>query len=140
MACNAQQPNGRKGPPPQWNPVHVFPPDVRESLNLTDAQEKQIDDLEKEVRGHINKILNAQQRKILNEARPRRQARAALTVRPMALTADPVAAVNDLMAPAARRDGPDGRPGRGGQRPRRPRGFPSATGSSWRFRCSPAPS
>ncbi len=28
-------------------------------------------------------------------------ARADLTVRPMALTADPVAAVNDLMAPAA---------------------------------------
>jgi Spy/CpxP family protein refolding chaperone len=105
MACNAQQPNGRKGPPPQWNPVHVFPPDVRESLNLTDAQEKQIDDLEKEVRGRINKILNAQQRKILNETRPRR-------------------GPGGPDGPGGPPDGPDGRSGRGGQRPDGPGGPP----------------
>ncbi|CAN5467693.1 hypothetical protein BH10PLA2_BH10PLA2_21120 [soil metagenome] len=72
IAGYTQQPDDRKGgPPPQWNPVHVFPPDVRDSLNLSAEQEKQIDDLEKEVRGKIEKILTAQQRRTLSQARPR---------------------------------------------------------------------
>ena len=71
LSCNAQQPERRKGPPPRWNPVHLFPPDVRDSLNLTTDQEKQIDDLEKEVRGRLDKLLTAEQRKILSQARPR---------------------------------------------------------------------
>jgi Spy/CpxP family protein refolding chaperone len=70
-ACAAQPPDRRKGPPPgPWNPVHVFPPPVRESLNLTTEQEKQIDDLEKEVRARVNKVLTPEQQKILSEARP----------------------------------------------------------------------
>src|SRR4051794_33752958 len=94
MACNAQQPGSRKGPPPQWNPVHVFPPDVRDSLKLTEEQDKQIDDLEHEVRGRIDKILTAQQRRVLSESRPRRL--------PPGYEGSP--------------DGPGGRPGRGDQR------------------------
>ena len=95
MACSAQQPESRKGPPPQWNPVHLFPPDVRDSLNLTEEQEKKIDELEREVRGRVDKILTAQQRRILSEARPRR----------------------GPGGPDGPPDGPGGRPGRGGQRP-----------------------
>lgn len=98
VACNAQQPNSRKGPPPpEWNPVHLFPPDVRDSLNLTEEQEKQIDDLEKEVRGRVDKILTAQQRRILSEARPRR-------------------GPGGPDGPGGPPEGPGGRPGRG-QRP-----------------------
>ncbi len=108
MACNAQPPGDRKGPPPQWNPVHLFPPDIRESLNLTEQQEKQIDDLEKEVRGKVDKILTAQQRKILSEARPRaaRVVSAVLAVLPTVREVDPAEAVSvraALVAPANRR-------------------------------------
>ena len=99
MACNAQPPNGRKGPPPQWNPVHVFPPDLRDSLDLTEKQEKQIDDLEKEVRGRIDKILTAEQRRILSEFRPMRRG------------------PGGPDGPGGPPDGPGGRLGRGGQRP-----------------------
>jgi hypothetical protein len=95
LACSAQQPERRKGPPPQWNPVHLFPPDVRDSLNLTEEQEKKIDELEREVRGRVDKILTAQQRRVLSEARPRR----------------------GPGGPDGPPDGPGGRPGRGGQRP-----------------------
>jgi Spy/CpxP family protein refolding chaperone len=98
MACSAQQPSSRKGSPPEWNPVHVFPPDVRDSLHLTEEQEKQIDDLEREIRGRIDKILTAQQRRILSEARPRR-------------------GPGGPGGPGGPPDGPGGRPGRGGQRP-----------------------
>ena len=105
MACNAQPPGDRKGPPPQWNPVHLFPPDIRESLNLTNQQEKQIDDLEKEVRGKVDKILTAQQRKILSQARPRGPG-----------------GPGGPDGPGGPPDGPGGRPGRGGQRPGGPGG------------------
>jgi Spy/CpxP family protein refolding chaperone len=102
MACNAQPPADRKGPPPQWNPVHLFPPDIRESLNLSDQQEKQIDALEKEVRGKVDKILTAQQRKILGQARPRGPGGPGGPGGPD--------------GPGGPPDGPGGRPGRGGQR------------------------
>jgi Spy/CpxP family protein refolding chaperone len=104
MACNAQQPDRRRGgPPPEWNPVHLFPPDVRESLNLSAEQEKQIEDLEKEVRGKVNKILTAQQRKVLSQARPRGPGGPG---GPDGFGGPP--------------DGPGGRQGRGGQRPNGP--------------------
>jgi hypothetical protein len=60
---------------------------------LTDEQEKQIDDLEKEVGGRIDKILSTEQRRILDEARPRA---------------------------GGPPNGSGGRPGRGGKRPDRP--------------------
>jgi Spy/CpxP family protein refolding chaperone len=104
LACNAQQPDRRRGgPPPQWNPVHLFPPDVRESLNLSAEQEKQMEDLEKEVRGKVDKILTAQQRKVLSQARPRGPGGPG--------------GPDGFGGPA---DGPGGRQGRGGQRPNGP--------------------
>src|ERR1700722_1698823 len=96
VACNAQPPGDRQGPPATWNPVHLFPPDIRDSLNLTEQQEKQIDELEKEVRGKVDKILTAQQRKILSQARPR--------------------GPGGPDGPGGPPDGPGERPGRGGQR------------------------
>jgi Spy/CpxP family protein refolding chaperone len=89
-----QADNRRGGPPPEWNPVHLFPPDVRESLNLSAEQDKQIEELEKEVRGKVDKILTAQQRRILSQARPRGPG-----------------------GPDGPPDGPGRRPGRNGQRP-----------------------
>ncbi len=83
--------------------MHLFPPDVRESLNLSAEQEKQIDDLEKEVRGRVDKILTAQQRRILSQARPRGPGGPG---GPDGFGGPP--------------DGPGGRPDRGGQRPDRP--------------------
>jgi phosphatidylethanolamine-binding protein (PEBP) family uncharacterized protein len=49
--------------PPRYEVGQVFPPNVRERLKLTEEQEKQIAELEKEVRERLLKILTPEQRK-----------------------------------------------------------------------------
>ena len=55
---------GKKGPPPDkkgWEPGKVIPPFVREALELTEAQQQKIDELEKDVRAKLLKILTEEQ-------------------------------------------------------------------------------
>jgi Spy/CpxP family protein refolding chaperone len=53
--------------------VHLIPPFVRDNLNLTDEQQKQIADLEKEMTDKLMKILTPDQQKQFEEARPPRR-------------------------------------------------------------------
>jgi Spy/CpxP family protein refolding chaperone len=50
----------------------VLPPFVKDQLNLTEDQEKQLADLEKDVKAKLTKILTADQQKQLQEMRPPR--------------------------------------------------------------------
>ena len=54
---------GRGGPPPRFELGHAFPPFIREQLELTREQEKQIASLEKEVKERLLKILTPEQQK-----------------------------------------------------------------------------
>jgi hypothetical protein len=62
-------PGGRAGfgGPPQ--PGQILPPFLQERLNLTAEQKKQLDVLQKEVNGKLDKILDEEQRKQLKEMR-----------------------------------------------------------------------
>jgi hypothetical protein len=53
--------------------VHLIPPFVRDNLNLTDDQQKQVADLEKETTDKLAKILTPEQMKQLKDARPPRR-------------------------------------------------------------------
>ena len=53
--------------------VHLIPPFVRDNLNLTDEQQKQIADLEKETTDKLAKILTPEQMKQLKDTRPPRR-------------------------------------------------------------------
>lgn len=64
------RPGGRFGPP---RPGQIMPPPVREMLNLSPEQEKQVDALQKEVDENLKKILTDDQRKQLDEMRERRR-------------------------------------------------------------------
>jgi Spy/CpxP family protein refolding chaperone len=91
-----------RGPGPGF---HLIPRFELERISLTADQRKQIDDLEKETKAKLYKILTPKQQKILEAARPPRP-------RDGGLGGD------------RRRGGPDGGPGPGGDRPdgERPRG------------------
>ncbi len=55
---------GKKGPPPDkkgWEPGKVIPPFIRDALDLTESQQKKIDELEKDVRAKLLKILTEEQ-------------------------------------------------------------------------------
>ena len=74
-------PGGPGGPPPRNGPggrggpragFHLIPPFVAERMNLTDAQKKQVAELEKETKAKLYKILTPQQQKTLEAARPPR--------------------------------------------------------------------
>lgn len=80
VSATAQQPRGgekkgpddnRKGGPPRFVLGSVLPHFVRDELELTAEQEKQIADLEKEVREKLTKILTAEQRRKADSARPK---------------------------------------------------------------------
>ncbi|MBI1830742.1 MAG: hypothetical protein HYR84_04745 [Planctomycetes bacterium] len=63
---------GEKGKGPKkdkkgWEPGKIIPPHVREALDFTEAQQKQIDDLEKEVRTKLLKIFTEDQKARLKE-------------------------------------------------------------------------
>lgn len=66
---NADRPEGRGGPAAGF---HLIPRFVAEQLKLTEEQAKEIAELEKEVKAKLDKILTAEQKKILEEARPPR--------------------------------------------------------------------
>jgi hypothetical protein len=61
-------PGGFGGPPPVGQ---VLPPFVRDMLEVTDDQKKQLDELQKEVDAKLAKILTDDQRKRLREMRDR---------------------------------------------------------------------
>jgi hypothetical protein len=60
----------KKGPPPEkkgWEPGKIIPPHIRDGLELTEAQEKKIADLEKEVRGKLLSIFTEEQKRRIQE-------------------------------------------------------------------------
>jgi hypothetical protein len=63
-------PASRPSGPPRF--PHLIPPFAAEKMNLTDDQRKQLDDLAKEVKAKLEKILTPEQMEILREARPPR--------------------------------------------------------------------
>ncbi|HEX4592050.1 MAG TPA: hypothetical protein VH120_19100 [Gemmataceae bacterium] len=65
------QRGGPGGGPGRFELGRVLPPFVKDQLNLTEDQEKQIADLEKDVKAKLMKILTADQQKQLQEMRPR---------------------------------------------------------------------
>lgn len=76
----AQPPGGRggrgegrgpQGGPPPYELGKILPPFVREGLDLTDEQQKQLAELEKEVKEKLTKILTEEQRKKIGQMRPR---------------------------------------------------------------------
>ena len=60
--ASPRRPEGDR-PPPRFDLGQVFPPNVRERLKLTKEQEKQIAELEREVKERLRKILTAEQQK-----------------------------------------------------------------------------
>lgn len=66
-------PGGRpnRGGPPRFELGKVLPPFVMEELQLTREQQKQLADLEKEVKERLTKILSAEQRKQIETMQPR---------------------------------------------------------------------
>jgi Spy/CpxP family protein refolding chaperone len=63
-------PNGGPGNGPGG--FHLLPRFVEDKLDLTDDQKKQIDELEKDTKAKLEKILTADQLKTLQETRPPR--------------------------------------------------------------------
>jgi hypothetical protein len=63
-------PARRDGPPPRFEPGMVLPPFVRDDLKLTKDQQKQLADLEKDVRERLLKILTPEQRRLLENHHP----------------------------------------------------------------------
>jgi len=69
-------PNGAGQPPPpgQGGPggggIHLLPRGAKEKLKLTDDQQKQISDLEADVKSKMEKILTADQMEQLKQMRP----------------------------------------------------------------------
>jgi hypothetical protein len=64
--------DGPRGGPPRFELGHVLPPFVRDQLDLTEEQEKQIADLEKEVKAKLSKILTREQLQKVRTMRPPR--------------------------------------------------------------------
>jgi hypothetical protein len=61
-------PGGRGGPP---QPGQVLPDFLKDQLNLTEAQKKQVADLQKDVDAELAKILSGEQKARLKEMRDR---------------------------------------------------------------------
>jgi Spy/CpxP family protein refolding chaperone len=74
-AAHSQPPEGKgpgkKGPPP-FEPGKVLPPFIREGLDLTEEQQRQLQDLEREVKRRLLQILTPEQKAKLEELRLRR--------------------------------------------------------------------
>jgi Spy/CpxP family protein refolding chaperone len=66
------QRGGPRGGPGRFELGRVLPPFVKDQLDLTADQEKQIADLEKDVKAKLTKILTADQQKQLQDMRPPR--------------------------------------------------------------------
>jgi hypothetical protein len=61
---------GGKGAPPKFELGQLFPPPVVEQLNLTPAQEKEIDAIKADVKAKLEKLLTEEQKKIVEDFRP----------------------------------------------------------------------
>jgi Spy/CpxP family protein refolding chaperone len=85
---------GNGPPPPGRGGYHLIPRFAQERLNLTDDQQQQINQLEKDTKAKLAKILTPDQMKILETARPPRPPRG---------------------GPDDQQGGPGGGPGGGGQ-------------------------
>jgi hypothetical protein len=73
LTASSQPPEGKggkKGGPPGFELGRVLPPFVREDLDLTDEQEKQLAALEQEVKQKLKKILTVEQQKKAASSRP----------------------------------------------------------------------
>jgi hypothetical protein len=72
MSASSQPPQGKgkKGGPGPFELGRVLPPHVRSELDLSTEQEKQIAELEKEVKQKLAKILTAEQQKKAESIRP----------------------------------------------------------------------
>lgn len=57
--------------PPRFELGRLFPPPVRQELNLTSAQLRALEEVEKEVKEKLNKVLTEDQKKIAENFRPR---------------------------------------------------------------------
>jgi len=66
---SGQRPHGREGGPRQGG-FHVLPPRALQQLNLTADQQKQVADLEAEVKAKIEQILTPEQLEQLKQMRP----------------------------------------------------------------------
>ena len=66
---SGQRPQGREGAPRQGG-FHVLPPRALQQLNLTADQQKQVADLEAEVKAKIEQILTPEQLEQLKQMRP----------------------------------------------------------------------
>ncbi len=64
-------PGKEKGPPPRFELGRIFPPPLREELQLTPEQEKELAALEKELKVKLTKILTDKQKKTIENFRPR---------------------------------------------------------------------
>lgn len=80
LTADAQPPGGGgkdkkgkdgKGPPPKFAPGMLFPPGLREELKLTAEQEKAVAAMEKELKEKLDKLLTPEQKKIVEDFRPR---------------------------------------------------------------------
>lgn len=60
-----------KGMPPKFTPGMLFPPGLRDELKLTDEQEKALAAIEKDVKDKLDKLLTAEQKRTVEEFRPR---------------------------------------------------------------------
>jgi hypothetical protein len=57
--------------PPKFTPGMLFPPGLRDELKLTAEQEKTVAAMEKELKEKLDKLLTAEQKKVVEDFRPR---------------------------------------------------------------------
>ena len=62
---------GDKGGPPRFELGQVLPPPLVEELNLTAAQQKELEAIGKDLRTRLDKMLTADQKKTIENFRPR---------------------------------------------------------------------
>lgn len=65
------QPPGGRGGPPRFELGQVFPPPLMEELKLTPAQQKELDAIKKELKAKLDKLLTDEQKKTVENFRPR---------------------------------------------------------------------
>jgi Spy/CpxP family protein refolding chaperone len=77
-APGGERPGGRRGdgpppfgPPPRWQLGNLIPPHIQDQLDLSEDQEKQLRDLEQEVRDRVRKMLTSAQKKKLESLQRR---------------------------------------------------------------------
>jgi len=63
---------GRRGGPPRFELGQVFPPPLLEELNLTPAQEKELNIIKQDLKDKLEKLLTDEQKQTVENFRPRR--------------------------------------------------------------------